>query len=458
MYPSLPSFVSPSILLKAHLCMSMGDASFEKQNGKEKRQIGPTFIMRMYSVFGASDNEHIVKDGKTVLQWKEEMAKCEARVYRVPAADNVMMYELEVVEDLDDGRYHEELEELYSSSGRNELQETRGRMRVIPIYMITHLYFSQQGQLLHIEDVFTPVLVVKVNHAALSPQEQHDMTTFSTMRQNYYEKVKDSANVEWLSFEMYPTETSDISDSDADDDTDDSENLDAHSEEADNVNTNNKMSPADGNALTLSLSKLAIDPHESIRRNPFSGEDKPSLSLLEFIARLTALQTSTQRLTIDVSDEIISLFLRNESKEHSRGRSDSSGTLEQPRRIALESILSPSSSRASTPFDERKSNEQGRLDETNRPHSSHSSRQSTPVDTKESGSKETHQRHSRRSNRLSELSRKSVATPEQASPEPRPQTRELDETLLTPWEKHSLRFKNTESTPSRVKGSRRPLI
>jgi len=118
-------------------------------------QVGPTFIVKFYSIFTAHSRVASVKD----IQWKEEYAKCRVSVVRVPSRAhhkdgetsrrastdvgfNFMEgyeYELRLTEDLDDGRYHEELEGWSRRKTQAIVAEKgyiEGRVRHIPVHKV----------------------------------------------------------------------------------------------------------------------------------------------------------------------------------------------------------------------------------------------------------------------------------------------------------------------------------
>ena len=150
---SLPDTVSPSRLLQASALLRDGDNVFEQNH--VPAQVGPTFIVKFYSIFTAHSRVSSVKD----IQWKEEFAKCRASVIRVPSrahhkdgdtshqsvtenGHNFMEgfeYELRLTEDLDDGRYHEELEDWSRKKTKAVLAEKgyiEGRVRHIPVHKV----------------------------------------------------------------------------------------------------------------------------------------------------------------------------------------------------------------------------------------------------------------------------------------------------------------------------------
>jgi RanGTP-binding protein len=148
---SLPDTVSPSRLLQASSLLRSADDAYELT--QQPVQVGPPFLVKFYSIFTSHARVNSVKD----IQWKEEFAKCRATIVRIPsrahketetgaALENGSAgisagyeYELRLLEDLDDGRYHEELENW----GRKQIKEEiagkgyiEGRVRHIPVHKV----------------------------------------------------------------------------------------------------------------------------------------------------------------------------------------------------------------------------------------------------------------------------------------------------------------------------------
>jgi len=145
--------VSPSRLLQASSLLRSADELFE-QNRKPV-QVGPTFIVKFYSIFTSHARVSSVKD----IQWKEEYAKCRVSIVRVPSrahkddgmnrnsADEARFsdvpegyeYELRLVEDLDDGRYHDEVQNMSRKQMKSIISEKgyiEGRVRHIPVHKV----------------------------------------------------------------------------------------------------------------------------------------------------------------------------------------------------------------------------------------------------------------------------------------------------------------------------------
>lgn len=102
----------------------------------ETAVVGPTFTMTYYSVFY---NPTRLKSDLDCITWKEEFAKAQVQVKKNNG------YKIEMVEDLDDGRYHEE----------------DPRVKTIDVNDVGKLFFTGSGKLLKL-DSSLPVLILKI--------------------------------------------------------------------------------------------------------------------------------------------------------------------------------------------------------------------------------------------------------------------------------------------------------
>lgn len=137
---SLPGHVSPGRLLQASHHISTSN----EQTGSDV-QVGPTFDLVLYSIFYNPSRLKYVKEstGLSSITWKEDFARCLGRI----KSTNKFKYVLEIEEDFDDGRYHEESEP---------------RVKKYPLTSIEKLFFSASGHLLKLESRNAPVLIIKV--------------------------------------------------------------------------------------------------------------------------------------------------------------------------------------------------------------------------------------------------------------------------------------------------------
>lgn len=301
---SLPESVSPGRVLLASKHLSDADDQFEKLLAETKHelhskdtgneeplcvQVGPKFSLKLYTVFLATAHNATVlrKD----VTWKEELARCTVHVVRVASKDGMRYaYELKVTEDFNDGRYHEE--------------ETP-RSRTIDVSVITRLFFSASGQLLAIEESKSPVLVLKLNKAFHPGNVIAENESFNA-----------DDGVEWLAFEVFDTDDSDTEDSD---DSDDGEWVD---EDKDDDNSNAPTISAKELARRMGDLALSAESTSELR-------NRSSLSLLEYLLRLSALQSTDQDTVFNIHDERIALYLRDDAGRQTGGASAGSGIASQ---------------------------------------------------------------------------------------------------------------------------------
>ncbi|KAJ2123714.1 Ran-specific GTPase-activating protein 30 [Coemansia sp. RSA 720] len=166
---SLPSDVSPSRLMQASSLLSRADTWFDVKNKHEDVMVGEPFTLRMYSLFVGS----VRPKSKLDFTWKEEFARCQVALWRVCMAhgSDAMIsefnYELCVVEDLNDGRYHDDTvgTDANNESARitdmaKHVDMRPGRVVRIPLDDIGGLHYTSAGSLLNIEDSNAPALVI----------------------------------------------------------------------------------------------------------------------------------------------------------------------------------------------------------------------------------------------------------------------------------------------------------
>ncbi|KAK9483294.1 RanGTP-binding protein-domain-containing protein [Lipomyces starkeyi] len=369
---SLPDTVSPSRLLQASAFLLAADSAFDSRPF-ERHQVGPTFTLKLYTVFyGTARNPHTTTAGD--ITWKEEYPKCYIEIFRVPIEKEVSngeghkdshryanrltySYELVVTEDLDDGRYHEEFDSE-NSPKPDANGVIRGRSRTVPLSIITRLFFSASGRLLEIDDAISPVLVMKLNRAFLqrSPylmlddnssfdeddfETEVDSDTEATKGSILAARIDSPANIEWLAFELW---TDDAERDMYEVDEDENDDIDEGVEEAESL----ELAPNQGkprpsilseSTLAAALSRLTLSSadieaivaprrqqaplpmstshsHQQLQQQ--SAQSINSLSLLEYIIRLAALQTNDQASALNISDERIALYLRDENRTTTR--------------------------------------------------------------------------------------------------------------------------------------------
>ncbi|KAJ1732533.1 Ran-specific GTPase-activating protein 30 [Coemansia sp. Benny D160-2] len=199
---SLPPGISPSRLMQASALLSRSSTWHDHRSRSENQaagassdvMVGDPFVLRLYSLFVAS----VRPKSKADFTWKEEFAKCRVALWRCAGrpgndedvdavfAQDEYVYELRIIEDLDDGRYHDDDDDdasaavstqssasaLLAHKDRdswvpimNRKSPTSGPMRAgrvirIPLDRVASLHYTSAGSLLNIEDSSSPVLVV----------------------------------------------------------------------------------------------------------------------------------------------------------------------------------------------------------------------------------------------------------------------------------------------------------
>lgn len=368
---SLPTTVSPSRLLQASSFLQAGDAQFEIDNTREM-QIGPSFSLKLYTIF-EGHSRHSKDPNVSNITWQETYARAILEVIRMPMHADTghneidqrnhkinYLYHFRVTENLDDGRYHED---IISGQSRRDLQGfVRGASRDIPVHNIARLFFSASGRLLNIEEARTPVLVLKINHALKGPFAMvHDIfegkanreyqSPISTEDVDSRQPSSDSVqmspdDLEWLALELW---------SEGDDSNSEGDDFDTASEQSSSAEVEVPPIPAtqmgssrpstsdtDLDALAMRLQILEVTKPSPLTANLGLGQTSlATLSLLEYILRLSALQTSEQQSIMDVSDERISLFLRD---DNAQSRTRSHQEAEGVRRQSTDRFDTPASS------------------------------------------------------------------------------------------------------------------
>jgi hypothetical protein len=204
------------------------------------------------------------------------------------------------------------------------------------------LFYEHAGILLNLGESLSPVLIAKIHHGAPHPQtvlerftnagdESEDEIFGGELGDGFEsgdeeqeesgEKGARMGDVEWIAFEVYEEE-----------DSDDEDELEEEAEDG-----TEELVPA---MATLKLDSSSVsgsfpEPMTILGTTPVD----PSLSLLEYVLRLAALQTFEQQSHMTLSDEHIVLFLRDDNPA-----SRQLPTLEQERALRRRSSIASMSS------------------------------------------------------------------------------------------------------------------
>jgi hypothetical protein len=347
------------------------------------------------------------EEGARKPVWQEVCHKARVRILRTPmdssfspltgyeissasamAGKDGYAYHLEFVEDLDDGRHHDE---TGLSGDRFDSVLRAGIRESVPIHQISKIFYTDTGRLLNVGkdlDADNPVLLLKRDVLAAAPAksteaclDQSTQTARPTEpticaaskswseqeeidRQLHGESVKLvhlQASVpdrlqfpahldrKWIALEIFEEDTPD-NDSESGDDVDDTDipgqNLPIDAGVSDRATAQDERQPGTPLDSTLleqmrnvciteddpSVRESSVNARSFMATSPFAAVTT-SLSLLELLVRLLSLQVSQQAHHLTSSDAVLNFFLedtstaRLSSKEGRRERSEAAGQI-----------------------------------------------------------------------------------------------------------------------------------
>ncbi|KYK55173.1 Ran-binding-domain-containing protein [Drechmeria coniospora] len=204
---SLPASISPSRLLQASTLLVVGDTQYA-QNPSRQSQIGPTFHLSLYMLFlghasveSGPQSAYGFGENERQPLWQEVIHKARVQLFRSaqsflsendedgrhvrkssgPSNANCGLefaYHLEIIEDKDDGRAHDDEVDDATSCGvlsRTGIQET------IPVHQLSKIFYTDTGRILNLgsaaDGESNPVLLLKrdTNAPPFSRGEKCDM-------------------------------------------------------------------------------------------------------------------------------------------------------------------------------------------------------------------------------------------------------------------------------------------
>ncbi|KAJ3033568.1 hypothetical protein HDV00_006053 [Rhizophlyctis rosea] len=270
----MPAGIGPGRLMRASAALVKSREELEKSGRKSAIRVGEDFGIKFYLLFTGSSRKSGVD-----WTWKEEFAKGVAKVERVSSTggdEQEILYDLKIVEDLNDGRYHEETEGQPLPADKL----FPGRERTIQVTDIKRMYYAVAGSLLNIEESRSPVLVIKVVHER---EEDHQDDTEGG--ESPFRESSGSYAPEWFALESYSVE-----------------------EDDDEGNVSGDSDSDDDEAQPQTASHSPPPP------SPPTSQSASHLSLLEHILRLASLEMCEQKSHLDIPDDKINLYLANEAK------------------------------------------------------------------------------------------------------------------------------------------------
>ncbi|ETS74443.1 hypothetical protein PFICI_14309 [Pestalotiopsis fici W106-1] len=185
------STFSPSRLLQASMLVNVSDSQFVLDPFRPM-QIGPDFTLSLYMLFrghaSAENGEaYGIEEGQRKPMWQEVIHKARVRLYRIPTGfeDNEELetdqesrpamgyaYQLQILEDLDDGRVHT-FENGNLEPGSYDGLSLAGVRENIPIGQISKMFYADVGRILNINNEdgasSNPVLLLKRDTSSMTP-------------------------------------------------------------------------------------------------------------------------------------------------------------------------------------------------------------------------------------------------------------------------------------------------
>lgn len=380
----LSGTISPSRLLQASTFLTASDTKYTLQSWS-RQQVGPTYLLSLYMLFAGHAWRPVDDKGVRETTWKEVMHKAQVKLVRVPLHqlyslpgesttasvppnDSIpadvsaaeFAYQLVIIEDLDDGRFHND-EDGDLKHGTFDGVLKAGIRDVVPVHEVSKVFYADTGKILNIggdSDENSPVLLLKRDVHAEPPRrmlhrsqmggqayddyfneqtsnghnppddqsdidtqlhcESHSDTPQKEPRLNRDSKwrLPPDLDPEWLAFEVWTEESSD---SESDGGEKDSAQPTSSSEDSPstflagalsklNFRSSAASSPAGCRQLVANppAPQLTLSPHK-VAAIPI----KTSLSLLEMLLKLTALQQFRQDSHLSIEDELLNFFLED---------------------------------------------------------------------------------------------------------------------------------------------------
>ncbi|KAI1800305.1 Ran-binding-domain-containing protein [Daldinia bambusicola] len=210
------SAFSPSRLLQASMLVNVGDTQYILNPGRPM-QIGPDFVLSIYMLFRAHASSpedaaepYGIEDGQRKPVWQEVIHKARVRLRRIPLEDNdpgrrgniehntsyvSYAYQLQIVEDLDDGRVHT-VEDGDARPSSYEGVSTAGIREFIPVHQISKMFYADVGRILNINNEDgasrSPVLLLKRDVKAIPPNQVQQNHMSLAEQQQLIEGLDDS--------------------------------------------------------------------------------------------------------------------------------------------------------------------------------------------------------------------------------------------------------------------------
>ncbi|KAF4345962.1 Ran-specific GTPase-activating 30 [Fusarium beomiforme] len=453
---SLPAGISPSRLLQASTLLTVGDTQFA-QDPMRPVQIGPVFTLSLYMLFlghastlmphgtsqvtdtAISTNSHYsdtsstrtsygLGEGERKPLWQEVLHKARVRICRtrkdfyfdskrgycakplkeygfpLPSPEAIGVgeyaYHLEIIEDLDDGRLHDDEHNIqpYDDIPLAGVRES------IPVHQLSKIFYTDTGRILNIgsatDSEQRPVLLLKRDTQALPDthgvddiggfleglhEDNKSKTIDSASDDNGGNDEDDQAEIdrqlleglsrpvledcnvvpvnehlfkwkfpshldpEWMALEVYEEDDDDDTGADDDDDSVDSARLELPDGIASRSGTPRDRRSLGSNVvdqikrLSLnspgklgSLQSVTTAETENFVARSPFGAITTSLSLMEMLIRLASLQEFQQTSHLSIPDHILTFFLEETSTTGLIGETQWRARSEAKRRMGFD--------------------------------------------------------------------------------------------------------------------------
>jgi hypothetical protein len=294
---------------------------------------------------------------KPPMDTKEEHADSEfpSNVPSEGGAACEFAYQLQIIEDLDDDRVHT-FEENEAQPGPVDDVAMAGIREVMPIHEVSKIFYADTGKILNIgaeAEINNPVLLLKRDPYAIPPRRmmqssaldydddlpdtneydgklstpgthtEHEFTSGTSANVESW-RLPPNLDPEWMAFEVYTEQPDDEDDEDADDTpTNDPTPSKQPTPQA-------SVGPIAAALAGLRLGTSSPNATQELDNNGLGNDIDPdppttsssrgslpplrtSLSLLELLIRLTALQQFQQSSHLAISDELLNFFLSESS-------------------------------------------------------------------------------------------------------------------------------------------------
>ncbi len=364
-------------MLQASAFLMIADSHFTAEP-RTKVQVGPDFIVSVYMIFKGYSYELSEKsanhrksqkldfDSIRKPMWQEVLHKARLRVYRRPCRQTKIQqnrllspseysYYLEIKEDRDDGRLHDDSKSSAESSESD----------LIPITEITKLLYTNSAAILNIKDdseaCSTPILLLKrepdftdtgnaaPNLDTSDEETQHridcqilsecngityqSQIVDSTTSPPYEPRIPSYLDPEWIALEMYTADAPDESQGDksnaestleCSDESEQGTDRDTASEGVANQLSSLSLewNSSQRSEDTPLLQETATSISQDVPNNLFSMVTT-SLSLLELVIRLAVLQETQQKSHLSIPDHVLTSFLNGTVQPNDGGNSNS---------------------------------------------------------------------------------------------------------------------------------------